>query len=341
MLCARSHLRCVGSNAQCERRRTTGIELGPSWWRASLKFLGRVADICAMRVDIALGTKPNCSIEATEFLELLQLELAQREIELPSYPNVAVQLQQLLGDDNVSTERVVRIVGAEPVLATRVVRLASSAALNPRGTPVTDLRNAVARLGFNALRAAATSFAVTQLRLAERHQAVTEPLFELWNENISMAAAACVVARRCQRVSADTALFAGLVAGIGKICLLARAGESPYMRANPAVVQEIIRDWHAEVAQALLSSWGVAEDIIEAVHGHQCHRATGPGGYALTDVLAVASALTRFGGNDKPWLKLLQEQDSPKRLGLRPADCLALLQDSQAELALLRAALAS
>lgn len=294
-----------------------------------------------MRPDIAISPNISYSTEATEFLELLQLELAQREIELPSYPNVAVQLQQLLGDDNVSVERVVRVVGAEPVLAARIVRLASSAALNPRGTPVTDLRNAVARLGFNALRAAATSFAVTQLRLAERHQAITEPLLELWNENVSMAAAACVVARRCQRVSADTALFAGLVSGVGKICLLARAGESAYMRANPPVMQEIIRDWHAEVAQALLSSWGVAEDVIEAVHGHQCHRVARSGGFALTDVLAVADIMTRFGGDHELWLELLQEQKSPERLGLRPADCLALLQDSQTELALLRAALAS
>jgi len=280
------------------------------------------------------------SPEATEFIELLQLELAQRELELPSYPNVAVQLQQLLADDNVSTDRVVRVVGAEPILATRVVRLASSAALNPRGTPVSDLRNAIARLGFNALRAAATSFAVTQLRLAARYQEILGPLTELWNDNVTMAATACVVARRCQRVSADTALFAGLVAGVGKICLLARGADSRYMMTHPDEFSQIMRDWHAEVAHSLLSSWSVAEDVIEAVHGHQTHKTGSRSGLALTDVLSVADVLSENDITPELRLELLQTQHAAQRLGLRPDDCMALMHDSQAELALLRSALA-
>jgi HD-like signal output (HDOD) protein len=280
------------------------------------------------------------SPEATEFIELLQLELSQRELELPSYPNVAVQLQQLLADDNVSTDRVVRVVSVEPILAARIVRLASSAALNPRGTPVTDLRNAVARLGFNALRAAATSFAVTQLRLAQRYRNMLPTLTTLWNENVSMAASACVVARRCQRVGADTALFAGLVSGVGKICLLARSIDSPYMSENPGVFREIVTDWHAEVAHALLTSWGVADDVIEAVHGHQRHR-DGARTLALTDVLAVAEVLSQHETTADLRMEILQNLQAVQRLGLRPEDCVTLMSDSQAELALLRTALAS
>jgi HD-like signal output (HDOD) protein len=281
------------------------------------------------------------SPEATEFIELLQLELTQRELELPSYPNVAVQLQQLLADDNVSTDRVLRVVSAEPILAARIVRLASSAALNPRGTPVTDLRNAVARLGFNALRAAATSFAVTQLRLADRFKSIMTPLTGLWNANVSMAAAACVVARRCQRVGPDTALFSGLVSGVGRICLLARSVDSPYMAGHPGEFQQIVHDWHAEVAQALLTNWGVAEDIIDAVHGHQSHRAGVRSQFVLTDVLAVAELLSQHDLSAEQRMELLQGQQAAQRLGLRPEDCVTLMGDSQAELALLRTALAS
>jgi HD-like signal output (HDOD) protein len=280
------------------------------------------------------------SPEANEFIELLQLELAQRELELPSYPNVAVQLQQLLADDNVSTDRVVRVVGAEPILAARVVRLASSAALNPRGTPVSDLRSAIARLGFNSLRAAATSFAVTQLRLADRYKEILEPLTELWNENVSMAATACVIARRCQRVSADTALFAGLVAGVGKICLLARGADSRYMMTHPDEFSQVVREWHAEVAHALLTSWSVAEDVIEAVHGHQTHRNNSRVGLALTDVLSVADVLSEHDITPELRVDMLQTQHAAQRLGLRVDDCIALMRDSEAELALLRSALA-
>lgn len=281
------------------------------------------------------------SPEAREFVELLQHELSQRELELPSYPNVVVQLQQLLADDDVATDRVVRVVSAEPVLAARIVRLASSAALNPRGTRVTDLRNAVARLGFNALRAAAASFAVMQLRLAGRYQAIAKPLVALWNENVAMAAAACVVARRCQRVSPDTALFAGLVSGVGKICLLARSVDSPYLAAHPQVLQEITAKWHAEVAHALLTNWGVADDIIDAVYGHQSQRAGARCLFALTDVLGVAAVLCQHEMDPELRMELLRSRHGAQRLGLRPEDCATLMTDSREELALLQTVLAN
>jgi len=290
---------------------------------------------------IAARTPGAMSPEAREFVELLQHELAQHELELPSYPNVAVQLQQLLADDDVATERVVRVVSAEPVLAARVVRLASSAALNPRGIRVTDLRNAVARLGFNALRAAAASFAMTQLRLAERYASISAPLISLWNENVSMAAAACVVARRCQRVSPDTALFAGLVSGVGRICLLARSVDSPYLASHPEIFQEITSDWHAEVAKVLLTNWGVAEDVIDAVYGHQSARAGARCMFALTDVLAVAAVLSQNDMDAELRMEMLQSRHAAQRLGLQPADCVTMMSDTQDERALLRSVLAS
>lgn len=300
------------------------------------------ADSCpAMNHLVATPAPGSSSQEATEFIELLQLEIAQHEIELPGSPHVAMQLQQLLTDEEISTDRVVRLVSTEPILASRVVRLASSVALNPRGTPVRDLRNAVARVGFNALRAAATSFAITQLKLAERYKSVMPALTTLWRENVAMAAAACAVARRCQRVSPETALFAGLVSSVGKICLLARSVDSPYMAAHPGVFQEIVRDWHAEVAHSLLTNWGVAEDIIDAVYGYQSHRAGSSTMFSLTDVLAVAEILSDQELSTELRLEVLQGQYSAKRLGLRPEECLNLMEDSKAELELLRSVLVS
>ena len=98
------------------------------------------------------------------FVRELAASLSPGPIELPSFPEVALRVQQVLADDAVSTEMVVRIVGAEPMLAARVVSLANSAAMNPSSHQVTDLRTAVSRMGFDSLRAAAVSFAMAQLR---------------------------------------------------------------------------------------------------------------------------------------------------------------------------------
>src|ERR1700677_2125453 len=108
----------------------------------------------------------DASTAAFEFVRELSAELSQSTIELPSYPEVAVRVQKALSEENSSSERVVRVIGAEPMLATRVLQMANSAALNPGGKPVAELRTAVTRLGFDALRSAAVGFAMAQLRRA-------------------------------------------------------------------------------------------------------------------------------------------------------------------------------
>jgi HD-like signal output (HDOD) protein len=274
-----------------------------------------------------------------EFVRELAAALSAGPVELPSFPDVALRVQDLLADESVSTEMVVRIVGAEPVLAARVVSLANAAAMNPSSTPVTDLRTAVARLGFDSLRAAAVSFAVAQLRRREEYREVEPQLTRLWLDSVTMASSACVVARRSRRMSPDTALFAGLVASVGRIYILTRAAAHPALFADPGAYQAIVRDWHAGVARALLESWQVVDEVVEAVHTFETrNQATRPGS-ALPDVLAVAAMLNAHRGSPELLFDATHEAPALARLGLQAADCSELLSDSAAEMASLRAAL--
>jgi HD-like signal output (HDOD) protein len=284
------------------------------------------------------ATDPHCP-EAAAFVESLTTELENGRVDLPSFPDVSLQIQRLLMDDNVSTDKVVRVVGLEPVLAGRVMQLASSAALNPRGMPILELRTAVARLGFDSLRAAAVSFAMTQLRLASAHRAILQPLTALWKDNVAMAAAACVVARRSRRVSPDTALFAGLVSGVGKICLLARASRQPLLVANPAAYHELVRDWHSDVASAVLRGWCVAEEIVLAIHEYQQPGKGERGHAALSDVLSIASLLSLQQAPPELLIEELNKSGTAQRLGMTPEVCVELILESESELAVLRGAL--
>src|ERR1039457_1805682 len=110
----------------------------------------------------------DASTAAFEFVRELSAELSASTIELPSFPEVAARGRgkKVLWDKTASGGRGVRVTGAEPMLATRVLSMANSAALNPGGKPVAELRTAVTCLGFDALRAATVSFAMAQLRSA-------------------------------------------------------------------------------------------------------------------------------------------------------------------------------
>jgi HD-like signal output (HDOD) protein len=273
------------------------------------------------------------------FVQELAAALSSGPVELPSFPDVALRVQDLLADDAVSTDMVVRIVGAEPMLAARVVSLANSAAMNPSSNPVNDLRTAVARLGFDSLRAAAVSFAVAQLRRRDEYRSIEPQLSQLWVDSVCMAATACVVARRSRRMSPDTALFAGLVASVGRIYILTRAAAHPALCADPAGYQAISNQWHAGVARSLLESWHVVDEVVEAVHTYEAADQATRTGSMLPDVLALAALLNTHRDAPDLMAEALRNFRSLTRLGLSSADCAELLVESAVELTSLRAAL--
>jgi len=273
------------------------------------------------------------------FVRELSESVAKGPVELPGFPEVALRLQELLGDDSVNSDAVVRLVGAEPMLAARVVSIANSAALNPAGTPVSDLRTAVARLGFDVLRAAAVSFAVAQLARRQEFRHVEPQLNLLWLDSVAMASTCSVIARYCGRVSTDKALFAGLVAGVGRIYILTRASKHPPLLDDPGTYQAIQDQWHVSIARVLLESWQVADEVVEAVQGWPRRNQEAKGVATLADVLATAAFLNRHAPSPELISGELPEARAVERLGLGLSDCLFLLRRAGEEMGELRTAL--
>ncbi len=270
------------------------------------------------------------STAAFEFVRELADALSSGDVELPSFPDVSARVQRALADDNVPLERVVRIVGGEPVLAGRVMTLANSAAMNPGGQPIGELRSAVTRLGFDNLRAMAIAFAMVQLRKATEYQEIEKPLTALWQRSVSMAATCFVIARRTGRVNSDTALLTGLVHGVGRIYILARASRHCGLVADPQGLQSLVRDWHANIARALLESWRFPEEIITAVHTFE-DASRERRGAALADVLAVADVLVTYRGQPEEISVRLAQSRAAALLGLDAPACATLLQQSVEE----------
>ncbi len=279
------------------------------------------------------------SAAAFEFVRELAAEMSAGQVDLPSFPDVAMRVQRVLTDERVGLERAVRVIGAEPALATRVLQMANSAALGRPGQPITDLRGAITRLGFDMLRSATIAFAMAQLRRADAHRSIEKPLNRLWRRSVVVATTSFVVARRAREPSADTALLAGLLHNVGRLYILTRAARHPALFEDAVSYEAIVRDWHAQIAKALLENWGVAGDIVDAIHTVEGGEPEPRGHVSLVDVLSVAKELASFG--DQPELLALRVAESrcAFRLGLEPAEAMKLLEDSRAELQALNEAL--
>ncbi|MGB8692934.1 MAG: HDOD domain-containing protein [Steroidobacteraceae bacterium] len=287
---------------------------------------------------VGAATDPLAHSGGFEFVRDLARALADGDIRLPSYPKVALRLQELLADEDTDAGQLVRVLGAEPVLAGRIAAMAGSAALNPAGRKVADLRTAVVLLGHDALRTTTAAYAMAQIRQADEYRSIAAAVAELWQESAQRAAMSFVLARHAGVFRPDTAMLAGILAGVGKLYLLARASHYPDLYADQERFREIVRDWQARVAQALLENWLIAPEIVAAVRGWGA-AADEPGdGASLADVLASADLLLSFREQPELLQGLITEHRPSVRLGLK-AGCARLLEDSAAELAALQAAL--
>jgi len=289
-------------------------------------------------------TNPELQAEANvafDFVRSLAGELSGGNVDLPSFPEVAIRVRRILSDPNSSVEQVVRVVGSEPALAARLLRISNSASLNRSGRAVSDLRTAISRIGYNMVRSASISFSMAQIRNSNKLAGLEHHLSDLWQRSTLVAAFAYVLARNCSRVNPDEAMLTGMMHGIGKLYVLTRATGHPELFASDATLNQIIADWHASIGKAILENWGFSEAMARAVGEQEDFSRAEEGPPDLSDVVAVAILMACHAA-DLPGLEVaLQELPAAKRLGLDEAKTLTVMHESAAEVAALSQALGS
>lgn len=206
---------------------------------------------------------------AFRILKDIAAELSQREITFPTFTNATLKVRQALDETNIDTERLARVVSAEPLLSAKLVHIANSAALNPSGQRVGDVKTAVTRVGFQTVRTVATAIAMTQLRAAQELREQAQRAEAAWNHSVRVAALSFVIAAKTTRQKPDEALFAGLVHDIGYFYLLSISKRYPELEGDPDAFDAVLCDWHAPVGQSVLHSFSLSDAALQAVAEHE------------------------------------------------------------------------
>lgn len=186
------------------------------------------------------------------------------DVNFPTCMDAAVLVRNTLRDPCVTTERIVRAIGVEPLISSKLLRLANSVGHNPSGEAIHDLSTAVARLGSDVVRTTSLAVALDQM-LKSRQSGIHAPLArQTWELAIQVAAIARVLARRLGRINPDEAMLAGLVHNIGSFYLLYRSADYPEY-ADEASIQDLLAHRQASIGESLLHLLGLPERIVEAV----------------------------------------------------------------------------
>lgn len=235
---------------------------------------------------------------AAGFVQQLAGDLNKGDLELPMFPDSAVRIQKAFAAEEVDLDEIIRIISSDPAIAARVLQLSNSAAI--RGTAeIVEVRQAVIRLGNKLVQSSVVAFALRQVQknegLSEESRAA---LKAIWEESVELAASCYVIAKKYTKLNADEALLTGLLSVIGRLYIFLKSQEVGTIAY--AELEPILADWHPAIGKAIAESWGMPEEITEAL---EMQLETNPPlqeSASLTEVLSASKLILDYSQAGNP-----------------------------------------
>jgi HD-like signal output (HDOD) protein len=268
----------------------------------------------------------------------LSLEVAVGDVRLPSLPDIAARVQQVLEDPKAARTRVAQVIGADAALAARILRLANSAFFNPSTQQIFDLQQAITRLGTQLVRCTAMSFSLQQMEFGSGDAQLRPHIRELWRKGALVAAIAYVLARETRAAKPDEALMTGLMHNIGDLYITVATPGRAAGGADSDAWEQLVQEWHPRIAGSILKHWKFPRAIVDTVVNQNTEDHDG-GEVSLTDVLIAAIALGSCVFQRDLLDDAVTAAPSFQRLRLDSAECNRLLASAAVQIKALRAAL--
>ncbi len=239
--------------------------------------------------------------------------------ELPPLPGSVMRISAMLSDMNVSQNALAEAISLDPILSTRLLRLANSAIYGLHGT-VTNLSNAVSTVGNNTISETLMISGVSDS--FGRKVLISDAGKEIWFHLLGTAMVASEICRVTNMRGGDEAFSCGLLHDIGKLILL-RADSPFYIKLMErgsiegsliAVEREVLGFDHAELGAEAAISWNLPGPVCHMIRfHHEPSKVTA--GVAMAHIINISDMLVtlKAEGAELDDLLIL---DSVKNLGL-------------------------
>ena len=242
---------------------------------------------------------------------------------LPTLPEVALRVREVAEDPDASIDNLSQIIGSDPALSARIVKIANSPLL--RGSQsIDDLKMALMRLGMEYTCNIATGLAMEQMFQATSDM-VDKRMREIWTRSSEIAGICHVLCKHYTKLRPDQATLAGLVYKIGALPILAYAEEHPALLKDSITLDRVIEQLHAPIGDLILKKWDFPEELRKIPSLSTTFKREGTtADYA--DIVTVA-LLQSYMGSEHPLARIDYHQVTAfERLGLDPD-----MQEAEAE----------
>lgn len=253
------------------------------------------------------------------FNEILE-SLEKNRLPLPTQPKIAIAIQELSENPNVTIEELNEVIGKDPGLTARIIRIANSPLVRGR-VSINTLKTAISRLGTGFVANMAIGLAMEQLFRA-KNKLVEEKMRHAWQHSGDVAAASYVLANYSKAFPAEEAMLAGLLHEIGILPILTFAEKNNEIIQDHELFESLIQHFSHNLGEAILLSWQFPRYIAEVpkLLADFYRDIPAPD---LADIVLVAK-LHALNGTDSPLNKINKEEiPAYKRLGLDPKEDLS------------------
>lgn len=268
-------------------------------------------------------------------------DLTTNNIELPSFPDVAMRIRHLLDDPNVTARDVADAITSDPAITVKILKTCNSAVYHS-SEEITSCQDAVVRLGFETTRQLVNIFVLKELFQSKNHF-LQEKMSELWSHSREVATIAYVLAEITPGMNPELAMLAGLIQDIGTVPVLEYIERYPQFMKVEHKVDEIVKTLRARIGARLLKEWGFQQELVNvAEHSEDWSYASEGASADYVDIAVAAQVHALIGKREHKRLPPFDQIPAFKKLGddgLTPEQSQKVLLESHQKIAELKALL--
>ncbi len=267
----------------------------------------------------------------SRFLGSFEYALENKKIQLPILPKIAISVRQMAASKNCDAQKLAKLIKTDPVLSSRLLQVANSAALNT-GTKITNPQFAITRLGLSATSQIVTTLSLEGLFRARSLQAIKGQLVSLWQHNCRVAAISHVIAHKFTPLKPEQAMLCGLLHDIGKLPILLYCQTNPSLAPSKEEVDNLLDKLHPYIGGLLLEHWELPAEIVAVAKEHEILNRHTEGAMDYVDIVTVANLYSYLGQKGHKKKINWKEVVAFEKLGLTPSESIEALNAAKAEL---------
>jgi two-component system cell cycle response regulator len=195
---------------------------------------------------------------------------------LPSLPTIAIEVIELVQQQDVNIKQIANTIQHDPALCTKILKTVNSSFYG-QASSVTTISHALVILGLNSVKTLALGFTLVGNLQDQANNCFDHMAF--WKRSLYTATAARALAKRCGLVQQEEAFLGGLLQDLGMLALaqtlgtqyrtiIDEAGSNNHRRLV-SIERRVLETDHATIGAALARQWRLPLVLTASVEFHE------------------------------------------------------------------------